>query len=92
MAPQPLAGVVAAVAGAASSADAVAALRSRAAALGARALARPSAATTHVIFCRSRGGRGGEESDLRALHDRVALVSCLCVGRRAELHASRARN
>lgn len=68
----PLAGVVALVAG---PADASAALRARAAALGARASARLAGTTTHIIFCRGGGaGRGAADADLRALHDRVALV------------------
>ena len=78
MAPQPLVGMVATVvAGSAGSADALTALRARAAALGARSAARVSAGTTHVIFMRSRsgGGRTSEDAELRALHDRVTLVS-----------------
>ena len=75
---QPLAGVVALIAG---PADAAGALRARAATLGARASGRLAGNTSHVIFCRARGGtgRGGgsaaDEVELRGLHDRAALVS-----------------
>lgn len=89
---QPLAGVVALITG---PPDAAGALRARAATLGAKASGRLAASTTHVVFCRSRGGggRGGgsaaDEAELRGLHDRVALVSPRARGEREQIEGGR---
>ena len=85
-----LADVVALVAGG-SSADSLAAVRARLLSLGARAPPRLTGTTTHIVFCRGGGGRGSGDAELRALHDRVALVRRKGRERRERRRSMRAR-